>query len=117
MVTKEKSQYFLHIQEAYADLGLNERQIQILAGAVPKMQYYFESSRGNALFDMGLGPIGLTFSAASSSSQKKNLKRLRNKKSAPKPTTLKKAQELPEQKVLALKGLPLFHELSYRDGF
>ena len=45
----------------------------------------------------------------------KNVKPLRNKKPEVKPTILKKDQELPEQKVLALKGLPLFHELSYRE--
>ena len=45
----------------------------------------------------------------------KKVKPLRNKKPEVKPTTLKKDQELPEQKVLALKGLPLFHELSYRE--
>jgi len=62
-----------NIQESYQDLGLNDRQIQILSNAIPKMQYYFESSRGNALFDLGLGPIGMALTAVSSPQDKKKL--------------------------------------------
>ena len=40
---------------------------------------------------------------------------IRKKKAVSQAKPLKKDQELPEQKVLALKGLPLFHELSYRE--
>ena len=70
-----------NIMEAYQDLGLNDRQIEILSGAIAKRQYYFESSRGNALFDLGLGPIGLAFSAVSSPQAKKKLLLLQQKHS------------------------------------
>ena len=54
------------IREAYADLGLNERQVHIISHAVPKRQYYYQSHKGNALFELGLGPIGMALCAASS---------------------------------------------------
>ena len=53
------------IRESYEKLGLNEKQLQILATAVPKRQYYYQSRLGNRLFDVELGPIELAFCAAS----------------------------------------------------
>lgn len=50
-----------NIQEKYTELGLNDTQINIIAHAQPKRQYYFESHNGNALFDMGLSPLALAF--------------------------------------------------------
>ncbi len=48
----------------YRDLGLNDREIAILAHAVPKRHYYLKSSRGSRLFELGLGPLALSFLAA-----------------------------------------------------
>ena len=45
--------------------GLNERQIDILAHARPKREYYYQSRLGCRLFDLGLGPVALAFVAAS----------------------------------------------------
>lgn len=53
------------IRAAYEKLGLNDRQLQILANAIPKRQYYYQSRLGNRLFDLELGPIALAFTAAS----------------------------------------------------
>jgi len=53
------------IRAAYAKLGLNDRQLQILATATPKQQYYYQSRLGNRLFNLELGPIALAFCAAS----------------------------------------------------
>ena len=50
----------------YEQFGLNERQIELIARAVPKRQYYLQSRRGNRLFELGLGPIALAFCGASS---------------------------------------------------
>jgi type IV secretion system protein VirB4 len=50
----------------YEQFGLNERQIELVAHAVPKRQYYLQSRRGNRLFELGLGPIALSFCGASS---------------------------------------------------
>jgi len=50
---------------AYERFGLNERQIELVARATPKRQYYLQSRRGNRLFELGLGPIALALSGAS----------------------------------------------------
>jgi len=52
-------------REAYARFGLNDRQIALIAGATPKRDYYLQSRRGNRLFDLGMGPVGLAFCGAS----------------------------------------------------
>jgi len=49
----------------YRQFGLNERQIELIARAVPKRQYYLQSARGNRLFELGLGPISIALCAAS----------------------------------------------------
>ena len=54
------------IMAVYRRFGLNDRQIEILARAIPKRDYYCQSRRGNRLFELGLGEIGLAFTAASS---------------------------------------------------
>jgi type IV secretion system protein VirB4 len=48
----------------YRDLGLNEREIAIVAQAAPKRHYYLKSPRGSRLFELGLGPVALSFIAA-----------------------------------------------------
>jgi type IV secretion/conjugal transfer VirB4 family ATPase len=53
------------IKRAYEELGLNDRQIHLLSNAFSKREYYFESHIGNALFDLGLGPVALAFCASS----------------------------------------------------
>src|ERR1700760_1535554 len=54
------------ITTIYRRFGLNDRQIEILARAIPKRDYYCQSRRGNRLFELGLGPVALAFTAASS---------------------------------------------------
>jgi type IV secretion system protein VirB4 len=51
---------------AYERFGLNERQIELIAAAQPKHDYYLQSRRGNRLFELGLGPIALAFCGTSS---------------------------------------------------
>ncbi|WP_029907441.1 conjugal transfer protein TrbE [Caulobacter sp. UNC358MFTsu5.1] len=51
--------------KAYAGLGLNERQIELIARATPKRHYYLQSRLGNRLFELGLGPVALALCAAS----------------------------------------------------
>ncbi|KAF0135455.1 MAG: trbE [Methylocystaceae bacterium] len=50
----------------YRRFGLNDRQIEIIARATPKRDYYCQSRRGNRLFELGLGPLALALCAASS---------------------------------------------------
>jgi type IV secretion system protein TrbE len=53
-------------RRAYEQFGLNERQIQLIATATPKRDYYLQSRRGNRLFQLGLGSVALAFCGASS---------------------------------------------------
>ena len=53
------------ITEIYRRFGLNDRQIDIIARATPKRDYYAQSRRGNRLFELGLGEIALSLCAAS----------------------------------------------------
>ena len=49
----------------YEALGLNTRQIELIAHAAPKRDYYLSSREGARLFELGLGPAALAFVAAS----------------------------------------------------
>jgi type IV secretion system protein VirB4 len=53
------------IARIYRNFGLNDRQIEIVARAIPKRDYYCQSRRGNRLFALGLGEVALAFTAAS----------------------------------------------------
>lgn len=53
------------IASIYRQFGLNDRQIEIVARATPKRDYYCQSRRGNRLFELGLGHIALTLCASS----------------------------------------------------
>lgn len=67
-------------EEAYAfykSCALNDRQIEILARSVPKHDYYMTSHSGRRLFQLGLGPVALSFVGAS---DKESLARIRELK-------------------------------------
>lgn len=49
----------------YEAFGLNDRQIEIIARAVEKRDYYFQSRQGHRLFELGLGPVALAFAGSS----------------------------------------------------
>lgn len=49
----------------YRRMGLNERQIEILAAAEPKRQYYYVSEKGRRLFELALGPLAMSFVGSS----------------------------------------------------
>jgi type IV secretion system protein VirB4 len=49
----------------YERFGLNDRQIDLIAQATPKREYYLQSRRGNRLFQLGLGPLALALCGAS----------------------------------------------------
>ena len=56
------------IASVYRRFGLNDRQIEMLGRATPKRDYYYQSRRGNRLFELGLSEVALAFTAASSKS-------------------------------------------------
>ncbi len=58
-------------RDFYRSFGLNQRQIDIIAHAQPKCEYYLASSLGNRLFDLGLGPIAKASCASGSINDQK----------------------------------------------
>jgi len=61
---------------AYARFGLNARQIELIARATPKRDYYLQSARGNRLFELGLGPVALALCGASDPETQKAVDRI-----------------------------------------
>jgi len=53
-----------HAAIAYQSLGLSQRQIELIGHAVPKRHYYYSSPLGKRLFELGLGPVALSFLGA-----------------------------------------------------
>jgi len=53
-------------RETYKRFGLSDRQIDIVAEAVPKHHYYYVSPLGRRLFQFSLGPVALAFIGAGS---------------------------------------------------
>jgi type IV secretion system protein VirB4 len=80
----------------YRRMGLNSRQIEILATAVPKRQYYYVSASGRRLYDLALGPLALAFVGAS---DKESIAAIKN-------LSAKFGNQWPEE-WLSLKGLHL----------
>ncbi len=64
-------------REFYERIGFNERQIEIVATALPKREYYVASPDGRRLFDMALGPLALAFAGASGKDDLKRIAALR----------------------------------------
>ncbi|MGP2492861.1 conjugal transfer protein TrbE [Mesorhizobium sp. PUT5] len=64
------------ITAIYRRFGLNDRQIEILARATPKRDYYCQSRRGNRLFELGLSDVGLALTAASSKTDQSAIARI-----------------------------------------
>lgn len=64
-------------REFYEQLGFTDRQIDIVAAATPKRDYYVSSPDGRRLFDMVLGPITLSFVGASGRDDIEQIKNLR----------------------------------------
>jgi type IV secretion system protein TrbE len=61
------------IRTIYEGFGLNSRQIEIVATAVPKRDYYYQSRLGNRLFDLDLGPVTLAFAGASAPQDQRDM--------------------------------------------
>jgi type IV secretion system protein VirB4 len=61
---------------AYERFGLNHPQVELIAQAIPKRDYYLQSRRGNRLFDLGLGPVALALCGASDPADQSRIDRL-----------------------------------------
>ncbi|MDD9731562.1 conjugal transfer protein TrbE [Mameliella sp. AT18] len=64
------------ITAIYRRFGLNDRQIEILARATSKRDYYCQSRSGNRLFELALGEVALAFCGASSKADHAALEKL-----------------------------------------
>lgn len=64
------------IRGIYQGFGLNNRQIEIIAQATPKRDYYYQSRLGNRLFDLDLGPVALAFTAAASPAEQREISQI-----------------------------------------
>uniref|UniRef100_UPI0038B83762 TraG/VirB4 family ATPase n=1 Tax=Burkholderia cenocepacia TaxID=95486 RepID=UPI0038B83762 len=64
------------IRTIYEGFGLNSRQIEIVATAQPKRDYYYQSRFGNRLFDLDLGPATLAFAGASTPQDQRDMDRV-----------------------------------------
>lgn len=53
------------LRSAYERFGLNAREIDIIAGARPKRDYYYQSPKGGRLFELDLGAVALAFAGSS----------------------------------------------------
>ena len=56
----------------------NEREIDLIARATPKREYYFRNPEGRRLFNLQLGPVGLAFVGATGRSDIARIKELQN---------------------------------------
>jgi type IV secretion system protein TrbE len=63
----------------YRRMGLNNRQIEILATAVPKRQYYYVSENGRRLYDLALGPLALSLVGVSDKDSVATIKSMETK--------------------------------------
>jgi type IV secretion/conjugal transfer VirB4 family ATPase len=63
-------------REAYEAFGLNQRQVELIARAAPKRDYYLQSAQGNRLFELALGPVALALCGASDPASKRLVDRL-----------------------------------------
>lgn len=60
----------------YKSFGLNDVQISIIANAIKKQEYYYQSSLGTRLFNLALNRVNLAFSASSDKVSVKRIKEL-----------------------------------------
>lgn len=65
--------------QLYKRMGLNSRQIEILARAIPKREYYYQSEKGRRLYELALGPLTLAFVGASDKESIQLIKAMENR--------------------------------------
>ncbi|MCT4625650.1 conjugal transfer protein TrbE [Halodesulfovibrio sp.] len=66
-------------RDLYFELGLNSAQVEIVAAATPKREYYVMSSEGNRLVNLALGNVALSFVGASDKESIARIKKLEAK--------------------------------------
>ncbi len=69
-------------RQAYERFGLNETEIDLIATAQRKRDYYYASPKGRRLFELALGPVALAFCGASDSTARELIARLERQTSS-----------------------------------
>ena len=87
-------------REFYQRMGFNERQIEIIAAATPKREYYVTSPEGRRLFDMSLGPLALAFTGATGKDDLKRIRALHHDHGRNWPTLWLKSRGIPDAETL-----------------
>lgn len=64
------------LRPLYQRFGLNDRQIEIIAYAQPRRDYYLQSPLGNRLFDLDLGDVALSLCATASKADQTDIDRI-----------------------------------------
>lgn len=67
------------MQDLYRRFGLNDKEIRAIKCAIPKRQYYYRSTSGRRLYELGLGPLALALVGATSKSCSMQVKELERK--------------------------------------
>ncbi|MFD2261764.1 conjugal transfer protein TrbE [Lacibacterium aquatile] len=63
-------------QEIYRRLGLGDHEIQALATAVPKRDYYVRAPEGSRMVELGLGEVALAFCGAGSTEDRQKARKI-----------------------------------------
>ena len=79
---------------SYERLGLNPRQIEIVARARPKRDYYTTSPAGRRLIDLTLGPVALAFLGSASAENLREIRELVSRFGARWPEVWLRARQL-----------------------
>jgi len=80
----------------YRGIGLNDRQIELLARATRKRDYYVLSPEGRRLIDLTLGPVALSFVGAASKPDLATIRQLQAAHGEAWPERWLQARNLPE---------------------
>ena len=62
-------------RKAYEQIGLNHKEISMIAGARPKREYYVTSGGSTRMIDLALGPTELSFIGQSGEGSKKEIEK------------------------------------------
>jgi type IV secretion system protein VirB4 len=80
----------------YRGIGLNERQIELVARATRKRDYFVVSPQGRRLIDLTLGPVALAFLGAGSKADLAAIRQLHQLHGPEWPVFWLRARQLPE---------------------
>ena len=78
----------------YRKFGLNETQLELLATAIAKQDYYYQSPLGNRLFNMSLNGATLAFCGSGSKDDRKLIKEIKSASNTKFPIEFLKAKGL-----------------------